>query len=56
MFDTADVLAADHLVAEAGTRGAAEVLIATVSHCHGALNVLGIGEKGRDVNPNTRLQ
>jgi hypothetical protein len=56
MFDTADVLAADRLVTEAGTRGAAEVLIATVSHCHGALNVLGIGEKGRDVNPNTRLQ
>jgi hypothetical protein len=50
------VLAADRLVAEAGTRGAAEVLIGTVSHCHGALNVLGIGEKGRDVNPNTRLQ
>lgn len=45
MFDTADVLAADRLVAEAGTRGAAEVLIGTVSHCHGALNVLGIGAK-----------
>lgn len=45
MFDTADVLAADRLVAEAGTEGAAEVLIGTVSHCHGALNVLGIGAK-----------
>lgn len=56
MFDTTDVLAADRLVTEAGTRGAAEVLIATVSHCHGALNVLGIGEEERDVNPNTRLQ
>jgi hypothetical protein len=43
MFDTADVLAADRLVEEAGTEGAAEVLIGTVSHCHGALNVLRIG-------------
>ncbi|HET7553422.1 MAG TPA: hypothetical protein VFK04_19160 [Gemmatimonadaceae bacterium] len=45
MFDTADVLEADRLVIEAGTAGAAEVLIGTVSHCHGALNVLGIGAK-----------
>jgi len=45
MFDTADVLEADRLVTEAGTEGAAEVLIGTVSHCHGALNVLGIGAK-----------
>lgn len=43
MFDTADVVAADRLVAEAGTHGSAEVLVGTVSHCHGALNVLGIG-------------
>ncbi len=45
MFDTADVLAADRLVEDAGTDGAAEVLIGTVSHCHGALNVLGIGAR-----------
>ena len=43
MFDTADVVAADRLVEEAGTHGSAEVLVGTVSHCHGALNVLGIG-------------
>ncbi|HEY9478870.1 MAG TPA: hypothetical protein VIP79_02230 [Gemmatimonadaceae bacterium] len=43
MFDTPDVVAADRLVAEAGAGGAAEVLVGTVSHCHGALNVLGIG-------------
>lgn len=43
MFDTADVIAADQLVAEAGTGEGAEVLVGTVSHCHGALNVLGIG-------------
>ncbi len=44
MFDTASVLAADQLVKEAGTGGAVEVLVGTVSHCHGALSVLAIGE------------
>ena len=43
MFDTADVLAADRLVAEVGSRGAAEVLIGTTSHCHGAVRVLSVG-------------
>jgi hypothetical protein len=43
MFDTADVVAADRFVEEAGTLGSAEVLVGTMSHCHGALNVLGIG-------------
>lgn len=42
MFDTRDVVAADRLVAEAGARGAATVLVGTVSHCHGALNLLEI--------------
>lgn len=42
MFDTRDVLAADRLVAAAGAGGPVEVLVGTVSHCHGALNVLGI--------------
>lgn len=40
MFDVAAVLAADALVAEAAAARAAEVLIGTVSHCHGALSVL----------------
>ena len=40
---TSEVLAADRLVAAAGDRGPAEVLVGTVSHCHGALDVLGVG-------------
>ncbi|MGH7719244.1 MAG: hypothetical protein ACREON_10415 [Gemmatimonadaceae bacterium] len=44
MFDVADVLAADALVASAGEGGAVELLVGTVSHCHGALNVLAIGD------------
>jgi hypothetical protein len=43
MVDTGDVVAGDRLVAEAGTAGPARVLVGTVSHCHGALNLLEIG-------------
>ncbi|HEX6058676.1 MAG TPA: hypothetical protein VFZ11_06620 [Gemmatimonadaceae bacterium] len=43
MFDTAEALAADALVAEAGTGGAANVLVGTVSHCHGAFGLLHLG-------------
>jgi hypothetical protein len=43
MFDTRDVVAGDALVERAGAAGAAEVLVGTVSHCHGALTVLAIG-------------
>jgi hypothetical protein len=43
MFDTRDVVAADEAVAAAAAQGPAEVLVGTVSHCHGALNVLAIG-------------
>jgi hypothetical protein len=42
MFDTRDVLDADRVIAAAGSDGAVEVLVGTVSHCHGALNVLAI--------------
>src|SRR6185437_1343771 len=42
MFDTRDVVAGDRLIAEAGERTPVEVLIGTMSHCHGALNVLAI--------------
>jgi len=42
MFDTRDVVAGDRLVAEAGERAPVEVLVGTMSHCHGALNVLAI--------------
>jgi hypothetical protein len=43
MFDVAEVLAGDATVAAAGTAGAARVLVGTVSHCHGALNLLELG-------------
>jgi hypothetical protein len=40
MFDVSAVVAADALVARVGEARAAEVLLGTVSHCHGALAVL----------------
>jgi hypothetical protein len=43
MFDTRDVVAADRLVQRAAADSAASVLVATVSHCHGAFNVLHVG-------------
>jgi hypothetical protein len=42
MFDTRDVVAADDLVAGAEVRGEADLLVATVSHCHGIMNRLTI--------------
>ncbi len=44
MFDTSDVLAGDVLVQQAAATGAVEVLVGTVSHCHGALSVLSLGD------------
>lgn len=40
MFDTAEVVDADRRIAAAGDRGNADVIIGTVSHCHGALTRL----------------
>lgn len=40
MFDVSAVLEADALVASVAAARAAEVLVGTVSHCHGALSVL----------------
>jgi hypothetical protein len=40
MFDTAEVLAADATIASAAANDAAEFVIGTVSHCHGALTRL----------------
>lgn len=41
MFDTAEVVAADDLIADAASGGrSAEIVIGTVSHCHGALTRL----------------
>lgn len=45
MFDTMEVVDADRRVAEAAERGAAEVIVGTVSHCHGALTRLLIGDR-----------
>lgn len=43
MFDTRDVVAADRLVQHVGDGATANVLVATVSHCHGAFNILHVG-------------
>lgn len=43
MFDTQDVLDGDLLVARAAATASADVLVGTVSHCHGALDVLHVG-------------
>jgi hypothetical protein len=43
MFGTDEVLAADDRIRTAGDAGSAEVMIGTVSHCHGALTRLVIG-------------
>ncbi len=45
MFDTADVLAADALVKSVAASASADILVGTVSHCHGALSLLSIGER-----------
>lgn len=46
MFDTSEVLDADRRIVAAGERGHADVVIGTVSHCHGALTRLQIGAGG----------
>jgi hypothetical protein len=43
MFDTQAVLDGDAVVARAAANDAANVLVGTVSHCHGALDVLHVG-------------
>jgi len=40
MFETAEVIAADAVIRDAGDQGKAEVIIGTASHCHGALTRL----------------
>lgn len=42
MIDTADVVAADRAVSDCARHGPAEILVGTVSHCHGAINLLAI--------------
>jgi hypothetical protein len=46
-FSVAAVLAGDRVVAETGASGrAAQVAVGTISSCHGAVNVLYLGETG----------
>ena len=42
MIDVRSVIEADAAIAEIGSHGPAEVLIGTMSHCHGALGRLAI--------------
>ena len=42
MFDTSEVVAADASIRRAASRGRAEVIVGTASHCHGALTRLVI--------------
>lgn len=46
MFSAEAVRAGDRLVEQAGSAQAAEVLIGTISSCHGALNLLTVGPSG----------
>ena len=43
MIDVSDLVAADAFVAANGGAGHAEFLVATVSHCHGAIGRLAVG-------------
>ena len=43
MIDVDTIVAADRFVTEHAARGHAEFLVATVSHCHGALGRLAVG-------------
>ena len=46
MFSVAAVLAGDRLVEEAGASGdPAEVLVGTISSCHGAVNLVKLGAR-----------
>lgn len=43
MFDTADAVAADAVLARADLGESFRVLVGTVSHCHGAIGVIDVG-------------
>jgi hypothetical protein len=53
MFDTAEVLAADGAIASVAAVDAAEFVIGTVSHCHGALTRLVIPARREAIPPTT---
>jgi hypothetical protein len=43
MFDVAAVRTGDALVAEAGEDAEVDILVGTISACHGAVNLLHLG-------------
>jgi hypothetical protein len=43
MIDVGDILDADRSMEAAGAHGPAELLVGTVSHCHGALGIVAVG-------------
>jgi hypothetical protein len=49
MFDAAEVLAGDRLVTEAGSAAEVDVLVGTVSACHGAVSLLHLGPEPASV-------
>ncbi len=52
MFDVGEVLAGDRLVAEAGAAGTSvDVLVGTISSCHGAASLLHLGPARRIFQP-----
>jgi hypothetical protein len=53
MFDTSEVVEADRRVRSAGLRGSAEVIVGTVSHCHGALTRLVIAPPASSSSPSS---
>lgn len=44
MLDVRDIVAADRAIAARGAQGGASFLVGTVSHCHGALRQIVVGE------------
>lgn len=43
MFETAEVVKADEVISREGGSGPVDCLIGTISHCHGAFNLLRLG-------------
>jgi hypothetical protein len=44
MIDVSSVIVADAAIARAAADGPAEILVGTVSHCHGAVGVIAVGD------------
>jgi hypothetical protein len=54
MFAAESVRAGDRLVEQAGSTSApVEILVGTISSCHGALNLLKLGHRSSVIGPQT---